>query len=93
MSANTQRFDFLVRASEKTFGVEIRLGNRIRFDAFAQSMNLLLQTTATPIDGVLVVVNSSPECNRQSSRRGQRTYPRSLAVCGLENQRRPARAP
>jgi hypothetical protein len=61
MSANTRRFDFLVRASEKTFGVEIRLGDRIRFDAFAQSMNLLLQTTATPIDGVLVVVNSSPE--------------------------------
>jgi hypothetical protein len=61
MSANTQRFDFLVRASEKTFGVEIRLGDRIRFDAFAQSMNLLLQTTATSIDGVLVVVNSSPE--------------------------------
>jgi hypothetical protein len=61
MSANTQRFDFLVRASEKTFGVEIRLGNRIRFDAFAQSMNLLLQTTATSIDGVLVVINSSPE--------------------------------
>jgi hypothetical protein len=61
MSANTQRFDFLVRASEKTFGVEIRLGNRIRFDAFAQSMNLLLQTTATPIDGVLVVVNTSPD--------------------------------
>jgi hypothetical protein len=24
-------------------------------------MNLLLQTTATPIDGVLVVVNSSPD--------------------------------
>jgi hypothetical protein len=61
MSANTRRFKFLVRASEKTFGVEIRLGDKIRFDAFAQSMNLLLETTAIPIDGVLVVVNSSPE--------------------------------
>jgi hypothetical protein len=61
MSANTRRFDFLVRASEKTFGVEIRLGDKIRFDAFAQSMNLLLQTTAITVDGVLVVVNASPD--------------------------------
>jgi hypothetical protein len=61
MSANTRRFDFLVRASEKTFGVEIRLGDKIRFDAFAQSMNLLLETTAITIDGVLVVVNASPD--------------------------------
>jgi hypothetical protein len=58
-SASAKRFDFLIRVSEKTFGVEIRLGDKIRFDPFVQSMNLMLEGSATPIDGVLVVVNST----------------------------------
>jgi hypothetical protein len=60
-SASAKRFEFLIRASEKTLGVEIRLGDKIRFDPFVQSVKLTLESSATPIDGVLVVVNTSAD--------------------------------
>jgi hypothetical protein len=66
-----RRFDCLLKIDAYTIGVETRSGVKFRPAAVAQSMQLLMDSAATTINGLLIVVNADsnasvlPQLQRQ----------------------------
>jgi hypothetical protein len=55
-----ERFDWIARIGDENYGVEIRLGDQIRPEAFANSLRAKVAGVGIDLAGVFVIVNGPP---------------------------------
>jgi hypothetical protein len=58
--SGSRRFDWILRVDQKNIAVEVRTGDKINAQAFAWSMEMYTQTADVSINGLLVIVNTTP---------------------------------
>jgi hypothetical protein len=69
--SSSRRFDWILRVEQLNIAVEVRAGDKINAQALAWSMEMFMQTADIPINGLFVIVNTSPASDTLTSIQSQ----------------------
>jgi hypothetical protein len=69
--SSSRRFDWIIRVEQLNIAVEVRAGDKINAQALAWSMEMFMQTADIPINGLFVIVNTSPASDALTSIQSQ----------------------
>lgn len=69
--SSSRRFDWIIRVEQLNIAVEVRAGDKVNAQALAWSMEMFMQTADIPINGLFVIVNTSPASDTLTSIQSQ----------------------